>query len=130
MNVIAQPGGLISDKIGSRKWTLTALLACMGISYLVYSKLVGNIALPSHHDHNGRLLCDGITRCNLRQHQRRVTGQIGGNAAAYGNVGSVAFLTVYSLYLRGLWETGSFQMQVVALIVASFVPSSRNRKAR
>jgi len=37
---------LISDKIGSRKWTLTALLACMGISYLVYSNLVGNIALP------------------------------------------------------------------------------------
>jgi len=33
--------------------------------------------------------------------KRRVTGQIGGNAAAYGNVGSVAFLTVYSLYLGG-----------------------------
>jgi len=58
-----------------------------------------------------------------------VTGQIGGNAAAYGNVGSVAFLTVTALP-GGLGNRIFFQM-VVALIVASFVPSSsRNRKAR
>jgi len=47
--------------------------------------------------------------------KRRVTGQIGGNAAAYGNVGSGCFHLRFSLYLGGLWETGSFQMQVCRL---------------
>ena len=52
--------------------------------------------------------------------KQRVTGQIGGNAAAYGNVGSVAFLTVYSLLPEGaVGNQRFFQMQgVVALIVA------------
>jgi len=33
--------------------------------------------------------------------KRQSDWQIGGNAAAYGNVGSVAFLTVTAFYLRG-----------------------------
>lgn len=47
MNLIAQPGGgLISDKVGSRKWTLVALLAGMGIIYLVYASVILRLALP------------------------------------------------------------------------------------
>jgi len=57
----------------------------MGITYLVYSNLVGDIAPHSNHDdHDCRLLCHGITRCDLRDCaliKQRVTGQIGGNAA-------------------------------------------------
>jgi NNP family nitrate/nitrite transporter-like MFS transporter len=47
MNLIAQPGGgLISDKVGSRKWTLVGLLAGMGIIYLVYASVILRLALP------------------------------------------------------------------------------------
>lgn len=128
MNVIAQPGGgLISDKIGSRKWTLTALLACMGISYLVYSNLVGgNIVLPivimmTTIAAFFVMASQGATFAIVPLIKQRVTGQIGGNAAAYGNVGSVAFLTVYSLLPEGaVGNQRFFQMQgIVALIVAS-----------
>jgi len=59
--------------------------------------------------------------------KQRVTGQIGGNAAAY-NVGSVAFppFTAFTWAV----ETNAFpDAGIVALIVASLVPSSSNRKA-
>ena len=127
MNVIAQPGGgLISDKIGSRKWTLTALLACMGVSYLVYGNLLkGNVALPivimmTTIAAFFVMASQGATFAIVPLIKQRVTGQIGGNAAAYGNVGSVAFLTVYSLLPDGaVGNQIFFQMQgVVALIVA------------
>ena len=127
MNIIAQPGGgLISDKIGSRKWTLTALLACMGISYLVYSTLVsGKIALPIVIAMTTIaafcvMASQGATFAIVPLIKERVTGQIGGNAAAYGNVGSVAFLTVYSLLPEGaVGNRLFFQMQgIIALIVA------------
>ncbi len=42
MNLISRPaGGLISDKIGSRKWTLTAMIGGVGISYLMMSRITG-----------------------------------------------------------------------------------------
>ena len=127
MNVIAQPGGgLISDKIGSRKWTLSALLACMGIVYLVYGNVVGGLALPFAIIMTTIaaffvMASQGATFAIVPLIKGRVTGQISGNVGAYGNVGSIAFLTVYSLLPEGaVGDRIFFQMQgVVALIVAS-----------
>jgi MFS transporter, NNP family, nitrate/nitrite transporter len=126
MNLVARPGGgLISDKIGSRKWTLAITLAGTGIGYLIFSSL-GKIALPlivimTMLASFFVMAAEGATYAIVPLVKRRVTGQIAGNVGAYGNVGAVAYLTIYSLLPEGGGgDQFFFQMLgVVALIVAS-----------
>ncbi|OWY67452.1 MFS transporter [cyanobacterium TDX16] len=127
MNLFARPGGgLISDKVNSRKWTLVVTLAGMGIGYLIFSSLGGNIPLPVVAIMTALasffvMAAEGATYAIVPLIKRRVTGQIAGNVGAYGNVGAVAFLTIYSLLPND--PTGDrifFQMLgVVGLIVTS-----------
>ncbi len=128
MNIIAQPGGgLISDKIGSRKWTLTALLACMGIVYLVYGNVVARLALPFAIIMTTIaaffvMASQGATFAIVPLIKGRVTGQISGNVGAYGNVGAIAFLTVYSLLPEGaVGDRIFFQMQGVVALIVTFL---------
>ncbi|MCD8485371.1 MAG: NarK family nitrate/nitrite MFS transporter [Desertifilum sp.] len=109
MNLFARPGGgLISDKIGSRKWTLVVTLAGTGIAYLVFSGMGGrNIALPlvvlmTMIASFFVMAAEGATYAIVPLIKRRVTGQIAGNVGAYGNVGAVAYLTIYSLLPEGI----------------------------
>lgn len=54
--------------------------------------------------------------------KRRVTGQIGGNVGAYGNVGSIVFLTVYSLLPPGdVGDRLFFQMQGIVALIVTFL---------
>ena len=47
MNLMSRPGGgLISDSVGSRKWTMAILTAGMGIGYLVMGSLSSGQLLP------------------------------------------------------------------------------------
>jgi NNP family nitrate/nitrite transporter-like MFS transporter len=127
MNLVARPGGgFISDKIGSRKWTLAATLAGTGIGYLVFSSLGENIALAfvvimTMITSFFVMAAEGATYAIVPLIKRRVTGQIAGNVGAYGNVGAVAYLTVYSLLPEtAVGDRSFFQMLgVVGLIVAS-----------
>lgn len=127
MNLVARPGGgLISDKIGSRKWTLAATLAGTGIGYLIFSSLGGNIALPvvvivTMIASFFVMAAEGATYAIVPLIKRRVTGQIAGNVGAYGNVGAVAYLTIYSLLPEGAAGDRTFfqMLGVVALIAAS-----------
>ena len=127
MNLIARPGGgFISDKIGSRKWTLAATLAGTGIGYLVFSSLGGNIALAvvvlmTMIASFFVMAAEGATYAIVPLIKRRVTGQIAGNVGAYGNVGAVAYLTIYSFLPEGaVGDKIFFQMLgVVGLISAS-----------
>ncbi|GAB4233801.1 MAG: MFS transporter [Stanieria sp.] len=138
MNLAARPGGgLISDKLGSRKLTMAVLTAGMGIGYLMLGSVGSGWWLPvaviltmacSFFVQAG----EGSTFAIVPLVKRRVTGQIAGNVGAYGNVGAVAYLTIYSLlptWLGGGTEpspailaqsnTYFFQiMGVAALIVA------------
>lgn len=52
--------------------------------------------------------------------KNRVTGQIAGNVGAYGNVGAVCYLTIYSLLPQGAASDRAFFqiLGVVALMVA------------
>ncbi|BAY82132.1 nitrite transporter [Calothrix parasitica NIES-267] len=126
MNLLARPGGgLLSDKIGSRKWTLAITLAGTGIGYLVFSSL-GKIALPlivlmTMCASFFVMATEGATYAIVPLVKHRVTGQIAGNVGAYGNVGAVAYLTIYSFLPEGGGgDQFFFQMLgVVALIVAS-----------
>ncbi len=126
MNLVARPGGgFISDKIGSRKWTLAVTLAGTGIGYLIFSSL-GKVALPlivivTMLASFFVMAAEGATYAIVPLVKRRVTGQIAGNVGAYGNVGAVAYLTIYSLLPEGGGgDKFFFQMLgVVAVIVAS-----------
>ena len=107
MNLAARPGGgLISDKLGSRKATMTALTAGMAIGYLMMGRVTGGWFLPfavlltmgcSFFVQAG----EGSTFAIVPLIRRRVTGQIAGNVGAYGNVGAVAYLTLFSLLPEG-----------------------------
>ena len=140
MNLAARPGGgLISDKLGSRKMTMGVLTACMGIGYLLLSSVGSGWWLP------GAVLLtmccsffvqagEGSTFAIVPLVKRRVTGQIAGNVGAYGNVGAVAYLTIFSLlpeWLGGgkdpspaiLAQANSvfFQVMGVAALIVSFL---------
>ncbi|MBD1891662.1 NarK family nitrate/nitrite MFS transporter [Coleofasciculus sp. FACHB-SPT9] len=127
MNLAARPGGgLISDKIGSRKWTLAATLAGTGIGYLVFSSLGANIPLfgvviVTMIASFFVMAAEGATFAIVPLIKRRVTGQIAGNVGAYGNVGAVIFLTVYSFLPQdAAGDRIFFQMLgIVGLISAS-----------
>lgn len=137
MNLFARPGGgLISDKLGSRKNTMGALTLGMGIGYLIMS------SIPSVRDSIGfggapmiaialvmTMACsffvqagEGSTFALVPLVKRRITGQVAGNVGAYGNVGAVAYLTIYSLLPDG--DAGNiafFQILGVAGLIVAFL---------
>ncbi len=128
MNLAARPGGgLISDTLGSRKMTMTVLTAGMGIGYLIFSSVRGNWWLPlaialtmmaSFFVQAG----EGSTFAMVPLIKRRVTGQIAGNVGAYGNVGAVLYLTMFSLLPEG--DIGNrifFQVLGVASLIVAFL---------
>lgn len=129
MNLMSRPGGgLISDRLGSRKMTMAVLTAGMGLGYLVMGTLSGGV-LPilavivvmacSFFVQAG----EGSTFAIVPLIKRRVTGQVAGNVGAYGNVGAVCYLTLWSLLPKGA-ETGAsssiffFTLGGTALVVA------------
>ncbi|MEO0407913.1 MAG: MFS transporter [Cyanobacteria bacterium P01_A01_bin.135] len=104
MNLVSRPGGgIISDRMGSRKWTMVVLTMGMGIGYLLMSTVSGAWPLPL-----AVLLTmacsffvqssEGSTFAIVPLVKRRITGQIAGNVGAYGNVGAVAYLTTRLLF--------------------------------
>ncbi|MDJ0737183.1 MAG: MFS transporter [Nostocaceae cyanobacterium] len=128
MNLAARPGGgWISDALGSRKWTMTVLTGSMGIGYLLMSGVNSNLWLPLAVMLT--MLCsffvqagEGSTFAIVPLIKRRVTGQVAGNVGAYGNVGAVAYLTLYSLLPAG--DVGNrifFQTLGVAALIVTFM---------
>lgn len=122
LNLVSRPsGGLISDKCGSRKWTMTLLTAGIGVGFLLMSGINNHWSLPIAI--GVTLLCAyfvqagaGATFSLVPLIKREITGQIAGTVGAYGNVGGVVYLTVYNFTNTGtLFST----MGVVALICAS-----------
>ncbi len=125
MNLISRPaGGLISDKIGSRKWTLTAMVFGVGVGYLMMSRITSGWLLPIAI---GMTMCcaffvfggAGATFGIAPLIKRRVTGQIAGNIGAFGSVGSVLYATTYSLLPQTVSGNQTFfeVLGVAALIV-------------
>ncbi|MDG2989597.1 MFS transporter [Candidatus Synechococcus calcipolaris G9] len=126
MNLMARPGGgIISDRLGSRKWTMTILTAAMGIGYLIMAGQNSSWWLPGAI--LVTMLCsffvqagEGSTFAIVPLIKRRVTGQIAGNVGAYGNVGAVCYLTLYSLLPEGAVGNQIFfqTLGVTSMIVA------------
>lgn len=126
MNLMSRPsGGLISDKMGSRKWTMAILLGGMGIGYLMMGTVNNSWFLPLAIVLT--MACsffvqaaEGSTYAIVPLIKRRVTGQIAGNVGAYGNVGAVCYLTLYSLLPAGAAADRTFfqVLGIGGLIVA------------
>ena len=128
MNLVSRPaGGLISDKIGSRKWTLTAMIGGVGIGYLLMSTINGGWALPLAIAMT--MICAffvfggaGATFGIAPLIKRSVTGQIAGNVGAYGSVGSVIYATIFSLLPQTtLGFQQFFQYLGVAGLIVAFL---------
>ncbi|MBW4467279.1 MAG: NarK family nitrate/nitrite MFS transporter [Pegethrix bostrychoides GSE-TBD4-15B] len=126
MNIVARPGGgLISDKIGSRKWTLVVTMFGTGIGYLIFASLGSGIPLAlvvaaTMLASFFVMATEGATYAIVPLIKSRVTGQIAGNVGAYGNVGAVLYLTIYSLMPQGAESDRTFfqMLGIVALITA------------
>ncbi|NEQ37557.1 MAG: MFS transporter [Okeania sp. SIO3I5] len=133
MNLASRPGGgLISDKLGNRKLTMTVLTAGMGIGYLTMGNITGSWFLPAAVLLT--MLCsffvqaaEGSTFAIVPLVKRRVTGQIAGNVGAYGNVGAVVYLTLFSLLPEGavgnkiFFEVLGVLSMIIAFVCAFFM---------
>lgn len=128
MNLVSRPGGgLISDKMGSRKWTMAILLGGMGIGYLMMGTVNNAWFLPLAVVLT--MACsffvqaaEGSTYSIVPLIKRRVTGQIAGSVGAYGNVGAVCYLTLYSLMPAGpAADRTFFQVLGVAGLIVAFL---------
>lgn len=103
LNLVSRPsGGLISDKLGSRKWTMTIIAAGIGVGYLLAHNIDKNwplalaIAVTMFSAYFAQAGC-GATYGIVPLLKKEITGQISGNVGAYGNFGGVVFLTIFSL---------------------------------
>jgi len=126
MNLMSRPGGgIISDSVGSRKWTMTILLVGMGIGYLMMSTVSSGWWLP------GAVIltmtcsffvqaAEGATFAIVPLVKRRITGQVAGNVGAYGNVGAVTYLTTLLLLKESIIGTGEATPALVAQANSAF----------
>ncbi|MCP5535484.1 MAG: NarK family nitrate/nitrite MFS transporter [Akkermansiaceae bacterium] len=121
MNLAARPaGGLISDKIGRRKSMLIFMLG-LAAGYLLLSQISGTWPLAvaviatmacSFFVQSG----EGAVFAMVPLIQRRMTGQIAGMAGAYGNVGAVVFLTIFSFV-----DASTFFLIIAGSSTVSFI---------
>ncbi len=101
IDVLSCPsGGFISDKFG-RKKSLVILLSGASIGFFAMSQINSewHIALAVAVIMSGSFFLGSAAGCVFALVpliRRRLTGQIAGMVGAYGNIGAVLFLTVFS----------------------------------
>lgn len=103
VNLVARPlGGLLSDSLSSRKWTMIAYMVGIALGFLGMAMITGSwplwlaVALT--------IACsifvqgsEGATFAIIPMVNKRMTGQIAGMAGAYGNVGAVVYLVLFTM---------------------------------
>lgn len=128
LNLVSRPsGGLISDKFGSRKWTMTIVTVGIGIGYLLAHNINSNwpiplaIAVTMFAAYFAQAGC-GATYSIVPLIKKEITGQIAGNVGAYGNFGGVVYLTIFSLTdAPTLFTTMGVSALICAFLCAFFL---------
>lgn len=103
VNLFARPlGGLLSDRFGNRKLTMLIYMAGISIGFFSMSFISG--AWPLWLAIAVTIICsvfvqgaEGATFAVIPFIKKNLTGQISGMAGAYGNVGAVVYLVIYSM---------------------------------
>ncbi|MBL7004391.1 MAG: NarK family nitrate/nitrite MFS transporter [Gammaproteobacteria bacterium] len=134
MNLVARPGGgYLSDRFG-RKKTLTILILGLIVGYFGMSNI--DSGWPIVLAVLMTMMCsffvqagEGAVFAIVPLVKRRMTGQIAGMTGAYGNVGGVTFLTVFSFV-----ETSTFFLviagaAVVCLVAVQFLEEPKGQTA-
>ncbi|PAU58433.1 MFS transporter [Pseudomonas sp. PIC25] len=102
VNLIARPmGGLVSDRFGNRRFVMLAYMLGIGCGFALMGLM--NQSWPLIVAVAITVACsmfvqgaEGATFGIVPSIKRRITGQIAGMAGAYGNVGAVFYLTLYT----------------------------------
>lgn len=121
MNLVARPtGGLFSDKFG-RKRMMMILLSGLTLGYLLMSQITSGWWIAAAVITT--MFCsffvqagEGAVFAIVPLVKRRLTGQIAGMAGAYGNVGAVTFLTVYSFV-----DPSTFFLVIAGAAIATLI---------
>ena len=126
MNLVARPsGGYLSDRFG-RKKTLTILIIGLIAGYLIMSQVGSGwfiifailaVLMCSFFVQAG----EGAVFAMVPLVKRRMTGQIAGMVGAFGNVGGVTFLTVYSFVDASTFFMVIAASAVVCLVMVQFI---------
>ncbi len=133
LNLISRPsGGLISDKLGSRKWVMTGMTLGIGIGYFLMASLDATWTIAGAIV--ATIFCAyfvqaaaGATFSIVPLIKKEITGQIAGNVGAYGNVGGVVFLTVYNFSnTQTLFHTMGITALICASLCAFYLKEPRN----
>ena len=117
MNLVARPGGgWFSDRFGRRR-SMSIILAGVAVGYLLMSQITAT--WPLFFAFAAVIICSlfvqagcGAVFAMVPLVKRRMTGQIAGMTGAYGNVGGVTFLTVYSFV-----DIGTFFLIITATAI-------------
>ncbi len=134
MNLVARPsGGFFSDRFG-RKKSLTLLISGLAVGYFILSNITSEwslfVAVAA------TMLCsffvqagEGAVFAIVPLVKRRMTGQIAGMAGAYGNVGAVAFLTVFSFVEPSTFFLVIACSAIATLIAVQFIDEPKGQTA-
>ena len=102
VNLVARPmGGLVSDRFGNRRFVMLAYMFGIGVGFVLMGLM--NEKWPLFLAVAITVACsvfvqgaEGATFGIIPSIKRRITGQISGMAGAYGNVGAVVYLTLFT----------------------------------
>jgi len=122
INLVARPmGGLVSDRMGNRRFVMLAYMLGIAIGFALMGLL--NSEWPLIIAIVITIACsffvqgaEGATFGIIPSIKRRVTGQIAGMAGAYGNVGAVFYLFIFTFV-----DTQTFFFIIAAGALISWV---------
>ncbi|WP_163577216.1 MFS transporter [Halomonas faecis] len=126
INLVARPmGGLVSDRLGNRRFVMLSYMFGIGVGFVLMGLLDSNwpliiaiaITIFTSFFVQG---AEGATFGIIPSIKRRITGQISGMAGAYGNVGAVVYLTIFTFVTPTQFfyiiATGAFLSWLICLL--------------